>query len=182
MKLDVESSQIHTKQEFSPFCSLPKNAFCSPFLSTESNENTQIEWEWSLRVTKLDFESSKTQKATFSSILWLTQELLLHAISFNRVQHKLCCRICANHPESGWLAEKFAQNRPVENWIVRNVLRHKREDHLLEGLLEEKNGTMQNNLKKQIAYACWHTNENSLAAFFHSILQMQIRALKGIIP
>ena len=45
---------------------------------------------------------------------------------FNRVQHKLCCRICANHPESGWLAEKFAQNRLVENWIVRNVLRHKK--------------------------------------------------------
>ena len=61
-KLDVESSQTHTKQEFSPFCSLPKNAFCSPFLSTESNENTQMKWEWSLRVTKLDFESSKTHK------------------------------------------------------------------------------------------------------------------------
>ena len=94
-----------------------------------------MKWEWSLRVTKLDFESSKTQKATFSSILWLTQELLLRAISFNRVQHKLCCRICANHPESGWLAEKFVQNLPVENWIVRKVLRHKREEHLLEGLL-----------------------------------------------
>ena len=103
-------------------------------------------------MTKLDFESSKRQKATFSPILWLTQELLLHAISFNRVQHKLCCRICANHPESGWLAEKFAQNHPVENWIVRNVLRHKKEEHLLEGLLEKKNGTMQNNLKKQTAY------------------------------
>ena len=59
----------------------------------------------------------------------------LHVISFNRVQHKLCCRICANHPESGWLAEKFVQNLPVENWIVRKVLRHKREEHLLEGLL-----------------------------------------------
>ena len=105
-------------------------------------------------MTKLDFESSKTQKATFSPILWLTQELLLHAISFNRVQHKLCCRICANHPESGWLAEKFAQNHPVQSRIVRNVLRNKRAEHLLEGLLEKKNGTMQNNLKKQIAYAC----------------------------
>ena len=81
------------------------------------------------------------------------------------MQHKLCCRICANHPESGWLAEKFAQNHPVENWIVRNVLRHKREEHLFEGLLEKKNDTMQNNLKNQTAYACWPTNENSLAAF-----------------
>ena len=126
MKLYVEFSQIHTNKEFFHFCSLPKNTFCSPFLSTESNENTQIEWEWSLRVTKLDFESSKRQKATFSPILWLTQELLLHAISFNRVQHKLCCRICANHPESGWLAENsFRITRKAVNILAKVEVAHK---------------------------------------------------------
>ena len=51
--------------------------------------------------------------ATLLRILWLTQERLLHAISFNRVEHK-CCRICANHPESGWLAENFWKNHAVE--------------------------------------------------------------------
>ena len=108
----------------------------------------------------LDF----SQKVTILSLLWFTQERLLNAISFNRIEwgdskngnaafdwrkwtldsetHKkqqfshFCClpktpsarhfcqqsRICANHPGSGWLAEKFRQNYAVQNCIVGYVL------------------------------------------------------------
>ena len=44
----LESSQTHQKQQFCHFCSLPKNDFCTPFLSTESVDDTKIKWEWSL--------------------------------------------------------------------------------------------------------------------------------------
>ena len=74
------------------FCVLPKNAFCTPFLSTESVHDTQMNCSW--RTLIGDFGRwifSNPQKATILCLFLRTQERLLHAISwfFSRHLNKL---------------------------------------------------------------------------------------------
>ena len=51
---------VDKKQQFFAFCGLPKNAFCTPFLSTESIDDAQRYCAWSFDCRILDVESGKT--------------------------------------------------------------------------------------------------------------------------
>ena len=84
-------------------------------------------------------------RATVLRVLWLTEERVLHAIWPEWCCWRMNCRICANHPDSGWLAAK-------STWIALELIswRHNRK-RAIEVLLETKNATwMQNNPKTEL--------------------------------
>ena len=64
-------------------------------------------------------------RATVLCVLWLTEERVLHAIWPEWCCWRMNCRICANHPDSGWLAAK-------STWIALELIswRHNGKDQL----------------------------------------------------
>ena len=61
---------VDKKQQFCNFCALPKNAFCTPSLSTESIDDTQIYCAWNLAWRILDVESWKTHTKQHFYAFW----------------------------------------------------------------------------------------------------------------
>ena len=91
----LESWQTRKKQQFCAFCGWPKNDFCTPFLSTESIDDTQIKsaWNFEWRILTLNLQKP-TKRNSFAPFVVDRRTLISRHFFCNRIYWRHSNKVC----------------------------------------------------------------------------------------